>query len=84
MNIHPGRCSDKAHRGSGSPGRGTWSRLGDDRWSKWAEFRSTYRGKSGKREEMPLQEAGVDSVSKGVYAVCACLEKDLEGCTLRC
>ena len=43
-----------------------------------------YRGKSSKREEMPLQEAGVDSVSKGVYAVCACLEKDLEGCTLRC
>ena len=47
LNIHHGRCFDKAHRGSSSPGRGTWSRLGDDRWRKCAEV-SLAREKKGR------------------------------------
>lgn len=53
-------------RGSRSPGRDTWSRLGDDRWRKWAEFRSVCKGKPGKGKERAFQEEGADSMSKGV------------------
>lgn len=55
--IFRGRCSDKAHRGSGSPGS-AWSRLGDDRCGKWAEFRVRAEVSLAREKKRALQEAG--------------------------
>ena len=53
-------------RGSRSPGRGSWPRLAGDERKKWAEFRRMYRCEPRKREARAFQEAGADSMCKGV------------------
>lgn len=53
-------------RGLRSPERGTWWRLVDDRRKKWAEFRRMYKYKPSNEKKGHIQEARVDSMSKGV------------------